>query len=86
MSKQTPTSFEAASSVIDRLYSGDVRLGEPADARAVIFSAIIQARAIDRLTKAVEKNTRAVMLAGHFSTAHIARAREALDDPKWEGR
>ena len=85
MSKKqpTPTSFEATASVIERLYAPGVVCSpahrSPADNAAVIFSAIIQTRAIDRLTKAVERNTRAVMLAGGL----VAEDGKFLDDPKW---
>ena len=66
------SSFDSARSVLERLF-GDIEptadalssdVGrEPANNTAIIFAAITQARAIDRLTKAVETNTRAVMLA-----------------------
>lgn len=60
------STFDATSSVIDRLYGDDQPQSgrAPADARAVIFAAITQARALDRVAKALERNTRAVMLAG----------------------
>lgn len=56
MSKQQPTSFEATASVLQRLFEpAQTTAREPAGNSAVIFAAIIQTRAIDRLTKAVEK-------------------------------
>lgn len=85
MSKKqpTPTSFEATASVIERLYTPGVVCPpahhRPADNAAVIFSAIIQTRAIDRLAKAVERNTRAVMLAGKMDPEDG----RLLDSPKW---
>jgi len=64
MSKQTPTSFEATASVLQRLFEpAQATAREPAGNAAIIFSAIIVTRGIDRVVKAVEKNTRAVMLA-----------------------
>lgn len=82
MSKTQPSSFEATASVIERLYAPGVAPPQPrspADNAAVIFSAIIQSRAIDRLTKAVERNTRAVMLAGKMDPEDG----RLLDSPKW---
>jgi hypothetical protein len=79
----TPTSFEATASIIERLYAPGVVYPpahrSPADNAAVIFSAVIQTRAIDRLTKAVERNTRAVMLAGKMDPEDG----RLLDSPKW---
>jgi hypothetical protein len=69
MSKQTPTSFESTDSALRRLLNvATMETTEkvahaPASNAAVVFGAIIQARAIDRLTKAVEANTRAIMIA-----------------------
>lgn len=63
MSKQQPTSFEATKSVLDRLFplsGADAVAGEKATNAAVIFGAVITARAIDRLTKAMEANTAAI--------------------------
>jgi hypothetical protein len=84
MSKQTPSSFNATASALHRLYRQSGIDGSytstPADSAAVIFAAIVQTRAIDRLTKAVERNTRAVLLAGKIAPGS---ARDMLDDPKW---
>ena len=71
MSKKTPGAFESTAAVIERLYSqqypcnDDAERAElvrayhndPADSAAVIFAAIIQARAIDRQTKVIEART-----------------------------
>jgi hypothetical protein len=74
MSKQTPTSFEAATASVARLYQVegaplDKYSREPASNLAVIFSAIIVTRGIDRLVKAVEKQTRALMIANKMDPA-----------------
>lgn len=61
MSKQQPSSFEATASILERLFQpAHSTAREPASNAAVIFAAIIQTRAIDRLTKAVEANTAAL--------------------------
>ena|ERR1700722_17916036 len=54
-----PNSFEIADRILRGLYGGHEPVRQPADARAVIYAALMQKQAIDNQTQAIREQTAA---------------------------